>query len=246
MDEKLKRRLAGAAVLLALAFIVVSLLPTPQEAARQPDGEVVTIPLGAEVSGTDGAIAPTPPDAAVLAPAASTTDADPRHHDADVDIDAAGDDDLAAEPSSARPASGKSEPSLPEPPAVAELEPKPAVKPSAAVAASKPPPVAKPVDSKPVAAPSPAPSAVAKVPVAGGASGDWYVQIGGFADIANARQAQARVQAAGQSGLLAPTETAKGTIYRVRAGPFASREAAQLAQSALAAKGFADAKLIGP
>ncbi|HET8881821.1 MAG TPA: hypothetical protein VFM56_06555, partial [Solimonas sp.] len=62
MNDKLKQRLAGAAVLLAATFVVVSLLPTPEQAAH-PDGvEVVTIPLHDVVS------APPPPANAVLPP----------------------------------------------------------------------------------------------------------------------------------------------------------------------------------
>src|SRR3546814_11390419 len=52
MNDKLKRRLAGAALLLVAAFVVVSLLPTPEQAAHQAGVEVVTIPLHDVISTT--------------------------------------------------------------------------------------------------------------------------------------------------------------------------------------------------
>src|SRR3546814_15728220 len=52
MNDKLKRRLAGAALLLVAAFVVVSLLPTPEQAAHQAGVEVVTIPLHDVISPT--------------------------------------------------------------------------------------------------------------------------------------------------------------------------------------------------
>src|SRR3546814_13465897 len=55
----------------------------------------------------------------------------------------------------------------------------------------------------------------------------WFVQVGGFADIANARRVQAGLQGLGQPNVLAPIDTAKGTIYRVRAGPYATQAAAK-------------------
>lgn len=278
MDEKLKRRLAGAAVLLLIAFIVVSLLPTPQEAARQVDGEVVTIALRDDVINEPGE---TPRDAAAApealpesAPSEIPQAASGRDQAGDIDA-ASGDDDGAGDapaappvkPQDAAPAvtPPKIEPAKPAPakplPPVAEV-PKPAAKPEAAAKPEPakpqaPPPTveAAPAPAKPAEAPQPAdtpkPAAPAVAapppaskPPAGG--GSWYVQIGGFADIANARQAQDKAKAAGQGSILAPIDTAKGTLYRVRAGPYASREAAQAAQGALAGKGFPDAKLVGP
>src|SRR3546814_1378533 len=52
MNDKRKRRLAGAALLLVAAFVVVSLLPTPEQAAHQAGVEVVTIPLHDVISTT--------------------------------------------------------------------------------------------------------------------------------------------------------------------------------------------------
>jgi DedD protein len=72
------------------------------------------------------------------------------------------------------------------------------------------------------------------------------VQVGGFAEIANAHQAQDRLKAAGQASIIAPAETARGTLYRVRAGPYASREAAAAARVALVAAGFGEPAVVGP
>src|SRR3546814_6326498 len=58
----------------------------------------------------------------------------------------------------------------------------------------------------------------------------WFVQVGGFADIANARRVLAGLQGLGQPNVLAPIDTAKGKIYRVGAGPYATQAAGQKAR----------------
>lgn len=279
MDEKLKKRLAGAAVLLLIAFVIVSLLPTPQQAARQVDGEVVTIALRDDVINEPGETprdaTPSPEALPESAPSEVPHAASGRDQAGDIDA-AGGDDDGVGEapaapaalppkieppkaepvkPAPAKPAAPISEAAKPaaktEAPAKPEqVKPEP-VKPLAAppkteapVAPAKPAEAPKPVEAPKPAAPAAAPVAPASKPPASG--GSWYVQIGGFADIGNARQAQDKVKAAGQSSVLAPIDTAKGTLYRVRAGPYASREAAQAAQDVLAGKGFPDAKLVAP
>ncbi|HUR40852.1 MAG TPA: SPOR domain-containing protein [Verrucomicrobiae bacterium] len=62
MDDALRRRLVGAVVLLALAFVVASLLPDPHR-ARSPSGEHITYDLrtGVAVGGIESAM---PPEAA--------------------------------------------------------------------------------------------------------------------------------------------------------------------------------------
>jgi hypothetical protein len=92
------------------------------------------------------------------------------------------------------------------------------------------------VPAAPQAAPAPA---RAPVTVAAGA----FVQVGSFGVPANARRAEARLAALGL-----PVRTVRGTVAGkavevVRAGPFATGEAAQAALQAARAAGFGDAIL---
>lgn len=326
MDEKLKRRLAGAGVLLAVAFVLVSLLPTPGKVDVPPPEEVVTIPLYEERTET-----PLPPSSATLPSSlASPTVAD-GDGTATQDVDGAGDDDAPGDASvdeiphdiaaaaqdhataSAPPPKPVAKPdSKPVPPTAAKpeanalpskpvetkppVDAKPEVKPAPAVTAAAPVAPASPAAKAPAAATNPAPGAAAVPPPAAvkpaakpelspvapavavarpaeksaetpppaaakpapGATAPltpkpaappppraetWFVQVGGFADIANARQAQDRLKAAGQASILSPIDTANGTLYRVRIGPFASREAAAPALARATSAGFAAAKL---
>lgn len=248
MNEKLKRRLAGAAVLLALTFVVVSLLPTPEQAARRPDADVVTIPLHEVVADepAPSAAAGTPPGLAAPEPAPATA---PAEGEGEV-ADSSGDDDGAPVPDAPpaeprKPVQLAMEPALKTPREEPPGAPKPA---DAAPAATGQPaealpskpadkPVEPPAAKTPVTAPAPKPMPAP--------AGRWFVQVGGFADIANARQVQSRLQAMGEPNLLAPIDAAKGTIYRVRAGPYASRDAAQLALGKIAAA-YPGSQLVEP
>jgi DedD protein len=72
------------------------------------------------------------------------------------------------------------------------------------------------------------------------------IQVGSFADIANAHLAQDKLKSKGFASILAPAETAKGTLYRVRAGPFKSKDAAVAAKPTVVGLGFAQANLVEP
>ena len=286
MDEKLKRRLAGAGVLLIPAFVLVSLLPTPDEVATPEGVEVVTIPLYEER--IDAAA---PPSAVAVPPslaAPSVADGDgtatqdvegsgDEDASADMPLDAADDAAMAAVPEEIALAPAAPVSPVPTPAATPPDKAQPVTKPAAPAPAPAPAP-AKPVVAVP-ATPTPAPTvkpapappdlaspepkksevtpadaskpppvAAAKpaAPPRPASSESVYVQVGGFADIGNARQAQDRLKAIGQASLLSPVETAQGTLYRVRIGPFASRDAAQPVLARATANGFAGAKIVAP
>jgi DedD protein len=71
------------------------------------------------------------------------------------------------------------------------------------------------------------------------------VQIGQFARPDNARAAEARASALGLRAYSETLQTAQGDRVRVRAGPFATRAAAEEARSRLIAAGL-EAALIAP
>lgn len=269
MNDKLKRRLAGAALLLVAAFIVVSLLPTPEQAAHQAGVEVVTIPLHDVISATPQPTASTAlpqtlaaPDDSPVPAATSLAGSDAHNGDGTdaQDLNSSGGDDDAgdgAPPPASKPVtlamtpalqhdSAPAEVSTPPSPPKPESKPKPEPKPAVAAAV-------KPVPAKPAAQPPVAqhPAAEKQIedrhtssaPVGGQ---KWFVQVGGFADIDNARKVQAKLQAISQPNVLAPVGTAKGTIYRVRAGPYASQASAQQAFDKITAQGFTGSQLINP
>ncbi len=74
-------------------------------------------------------------------------------------------------------------------------------------------------------------------------TGGLLLQVGAFADQENAQRVRAAVEAAGPVSVDV-RRTASGTdLYRVRVGPFASREEASAAQAALAELGYGEAVL---
>lgn len=216
MDETLRRRLVGAALLLIVAFVLVSLLPRrPAEPVAAADADVVTINLREpEVIYDQTAVIGTPVDDAGTP----------------LEIEDGGADEAA--------------PELAEPTAVAVAPsvtptPRPAPKPT-------PKPTAKPTP-KPVTTPTPAAStATAPSTKAPASSAPWWVQIGSFSNIDNARQIESRLKAVGQAVVIAPIATAQGTLYRVRSGPYASAAAAEAAHRAVVGAGYKDARVITP
>ncbi len=247
MNEVIKRRLAGATVLIGIAFVGVSLLPRMNVAPTEDSVRIVVIDLGAPApSASVPAIAATPP---TLAAVDDGTAAPVEQTGSDEDSGDIADPGEAPAIEAAKPAGAPTAKPAPQPLPSAELpSPARAQAPPAAPAQrglklSESITVApvRPAEAAVPAAPAPAPATPAPT-----AAGRWYVQVGGFADIRNAHQAQDRVRAAGQASIIAPMESAQGTLYRVRAGPFPSREAALAAQAALAGSGFNGSALIEP
>jgi DedD protein len=66
----------------------------------------------------------------------------------------------------------------------------------------------------------------------------WAVALDAFSDVKNVKQLQAKLSAAGVKSYTEPVKTSKGELTRVRAGPFASKEAAEKARAKLAAMGL--------
>jgi DedD protein len=75
-------------------------------------------------------------------------------------------------------------------------------------------------------------------------AGKWFVQLGSFGDIANARKVLDRMAAQGHQGLISPVDTAAGTLYRARLGPYGGREAADAARTAAVQLGLTASQLV--
>lgn len=66
----------------------------------------------------------------------------------------------------------------------------------------------------------------------------WVVTLDAFSNAKNVHQLRSRLSAAGVKSYTEPVKTSKGELTRVRAGPFASREAAEKARAKLDAMGL--------
>lgn len=109
--------------------------------------------------------------------------------------------------------------------------------PPVASAPSNPPALAPPA-SAPSAAKGAAPSGNA-VPSANAANGNgtFAVQLAAFSDDKGANALAGRLKRAGYSAYTEPLKTSKGTLWRVRVGPYASRDAANAARDKLKSEG---------
>jgi DedD protein len=118
----------------------------------------------------------------------------------------------------------KAEAAPPVPTPVAEA-PKPALKAETDIA-------------KPAPAKAPAKPAAKKKPAAKPAGGKFVVQVIALADAGRAKEMQEKIAAAGIQSYTEVVKTAKGDVTRVRAGPFATRAAAEKAREQLKALGM--------
>ena len=142
-------------------------------------------------------------------------------------------------------AAASAEPSAPN--AAADAPPAPPA-PSATVAAAAPPagparrvaPAAKPAAAKAPAsatapAAAPAPTTTSPPLAAVGTAAGYYINVGLFANEANARKAQARLLNEGLPAFRQELDSPKGRRIRVRVGPYDTRAAADDAASAIRA-----------
>jgi DedD protein len=95
---------------------------------------------------------------------------------------------------------------------------------------------------RPAASAAPAPSAAPETPkasaVVAGTQSAWFVQLGSFSEEENARRLVQRVSTFGYRADITNHRASGRVMYRVRVGPEDSRGRAQAAASALTAHGF--------
>src|SRR5712691_2849466 len=219
LRRRARRRLIGA-IVLALAAAV--LLPLLLENEPKPLGDDVSIQIppidsGKFINPLSPGTAPDPKvrsDGAVVsvpAPAVETPAAQPP----------AGNDPTAASRSGSAPAASGGAPAQ-----------APETKPAAPE--SQPGALLPPTESKPDAKPAStdAKSAPAKT------SGAFVVQVAAFSDRYGARALVIKLKRDGFPGYTEAVATDKGTLHRVRVGPYSSREVADSARAKLKAAGF--------
>lgn len=231
MDSGLKKRLLGAAVLIALAVIFVPmLLPSHSDFGQQS----VSVKIPPEPSGElQTRILKVGPDSAAAGSSIAAAVHDPDHV-ATLDLEK---NPAARQAAAAPPLAATSAPvvSAVSAPAVVSA-PVAGAPPQTSAPAESAPVVAKaPVvpAKEPVVSPKPAPAPQVE-PVAGGpgaAAGAMYtVNLGIYADHASANRLVASAKQHGFTALATP-ETFQGKqVLRVRVGPFASRAKAEAAR----------------
>jgi len=107
----------------------------------------------------------------------------------------------------------------------------------AAAAPAKVEPAPPPVESKPAAAPSAVPKATATAATAKASHGGFVVQLAAFSDDKGANALANRLKKTGHPAFTEPVSTSRGTLWRVRVGPYASREDANAARDKLKREG---------
>jgi DedD protein len=207
MDQGLKERLVGAAVLVAIAVWLIPWVLDGPEGPLETNGSALQLPAAEE---------PMPMRTQTL-----------RLGDAA---------EPSAEPLTAavQPLVAEPTPPIEVPPAESTAETPSAQSEAPAVAAVGPEPErAAPAASPPATAPKPPP----KPAPAATATGDWTVQLGSFSEEANARRLAQRVGTFGYKAEVASLKSDGRTLYRVRVGPARSRAEADATASALKAHG---------
>jgi DedD protein len=214
MDQGLKERLVGAAVLVAIAvWLIPWVLDGPEGGTEAPASSLQLpsaeepMPMRTQTLRLGDASEPSAEETPVPAPTSSTPEATaaqttPRHAE---------------------------RPPAPEPEADTRTEP-------AVVAVA--PPAERPA---PAAAPVSVPSTPPKAETA--PAGDWTVQLGSFGEEANARRLAQRASTFGYKAEVSSYRSNGRTLYRVRVGPLAPPAAADAAASALKAHGL-DARVV--
>lgn len=257
MDQaRLKYRIVGGIVLVALAAILVPVLND----MRQP------LPLGPQAidipaEPTDGVASRLPVDAPPLEGSLPEpqdipppAEPPPLSEDGDVLPPVRGTDLAPAAPAQARPPAPVARPA----PASPSRAPPPAVKPAPAPTIANPPPASRPVPTpapkpalvaRPVPTPVPALAPVARpvapatppvppAPVAPAPAATvqqaWVVQLGVFGNLKTAIDLREQLRKAGHSAFTEEVSTPQGKALRVRVGPELDRAKAQAVRDRLA------------
>ena len=225
-----RRRLIGAAALLIGAVVVVPLV-LDREPRSVPDNIVIDIPSEKSRFTPKLSVPPAPvPDSAALVP---PPDAAP----------AVGKADAAAVPAkteAARPEAAKSDAAKPAPkPEPPKPEPS---KSEPAKSAAKPEDARKSTEARPEpvkAGDKASTDKSADKPPAAAKGGKFAVQVAAPASEAAARDLQDKLKKQGYTAFLEKVETKEGARWRVRAGPYATREDAEAVRARLKGAGMA-------
>jgi DedD protein len=249
LRRRARRRLVGAVVLaLAVAVIVPMLLETEEK----PLGEDVSVKIppiddgkfvnrlnenrakdaakgAAKADGRDAAEPPKGAAPTSVSPPAPTPAERTSKYDTRV-ADAAQAGTVAPSPPPVTSAADTPSPTA----SVAAAPPTPA---SSTASSANPPAVATRNASGDNAPSTPQSPSAAKAPAATSAHDGFAVQLAAFADDKGANALAGRLKKSGYAAYTEPLKTSKGTLWRVRVGPYPSRESAVAARDKLKSEG---------
>jgi DedD protein len=225
MDRRLKERLVGATILVAVIVLVVpELLSGPKHSALPPLAAglptTATRSVSVDLATNRATAEPEAGAASQAAPAAAPNPAP----------DAAASSTPAANGASSATSAGARSTNAAEPapasaPSIATLKAQNGAQPPLETSASPP-------KSSPTTTRSPGADEASTAP-----RHAWAVQLGSFASKANAERLMHQLQASGGSFYVAPGGSGSALRYRVRMGPLADRGAAERALAKLKAQG---------
>ncbi|AEF99053.1 SPOR domain-containing protein [Methylomonas methanica] len=232
MDQELKQRLIGAAVITALAAIFVPMLfddPIDESGKSINELKIPELPAKAQ----DVEIMPLPEKVEDVA-----TLAEEKKPDAPAVV-YEGDEEADLEPSRPLAHIGAKDTALPSAPPVKFVEPDAeeedvAIRPAPVAKPVKPAPVA-PVAEAPVKAVKPVVVEPAAKPAAAAESAvtRLYLNAGSFSQLSNAQSLQDTLKKQGFAASIKEVVTEKGKIYKVRVGPMLDKAKAQAVKSKL-------------
>ena len=239
LRRRARRRLVGAVVLaLGVAVVVPMLLETEQKplgedvAVKIPpidDGKFVNR-LSENRAGASGAAKADAAKDAGSTPMPSSGTATPPKYDTRLP-DAA----PAARPAVVSPGAGSSD-TAPTTTPSDKAAPAPA-RATDEVAKAAPGAASRPVEIKALPAPAEPPATSASQHAAAPPHDGFAVQLAAFADDKGANALAGRLKKSGYAAYTEPLKTSKGTLWRVRVGPYPSREAALTARDKLKTEG---------
>jgi DedD protein len=205
LKKRARRRLVGA---VALALFAVIVLPMVMDREPRPLSQDIQVRIPSQDStGFATKLLPGKP-AATPMPAPEPKPVDQKA-------------ETQAKPEAA-PAAPTAVPAPAKPAAQASVAPpaKPAEK----------PPVQ---DKKPEAAEKPAPKTAADAKPATDAAGQWVIQLGAYKEAGKVKNLMSKLKGINVPAYTEKIETPQGSLTRVRAGPFASQEAAEKSRGRL-------------
>jgi DedD protein len=214
MDQGLKERLIGAAVLVLIGVLVIPWILDGRGSQQETSATALRLPAPDEPVPvrTETIQVGRSPDAAAEPTPAATPPAEQQVATADLTRDA--DEPPAAVAAASLPPAAPAVPTATPSRIVADV---PA---ASAPSRSPPPPV-----------PTPTKAATAK--------GTWTVQLGSFGDDDNAKKLAQRVSTFGYKPAVSAHKSSGGRVlYRVRVGPYEKRSEAGATASSLSAHGF--------
>jgi DedD protein len=229
MDRRVKERLIGASILVALIVLVVpellsgpkSAVPSATLAATFPANAPeptrnVTLDLATSKAPTNSEVEPAETAGSPSTPASAATSGE-------------------ASPAPVSPTVGSASTAASSTAAPSSIAPSTAAPPTAA-AATAPSTTAAPATLKPVESAAPSPISLRAA---------WAVQLGSFASRANADNLSRQLKGQGFSVYVLPGGSSTSVRYRVRVGPLADRDSAERMAAKLKSIGHASS-LVAP